>query len=49
VTGKGTKDLCGTAGLTTEEFVDEVRPLALHHARAHGDGERNKTCAGRPV
>lgn len=25
VTGKGTRDLCGAAGLTTEEFVDEVR------------------------
>ena len=27
VTGKGTRDLCGAAGLTTEEFVDEVRTV----------------------
>jgi len=29
VTGKGTRDLCGAAGLTTEEFVDEVAKYLL--------------------
>jgi hypothetical protein len=25
-TGRGTRDLCGPEGLTTEQFVDAVRP-----------------------
>eukprot|EP00658_Telonema_sp_P-2_P008817 TRINITY_DN13334_c0_g1_i3.p1 TRINITY_DN13334_c0_g1~~TRINITY_DN13334_c0_g1_i3.p1 ORF type:complete len:367 (+),score=111.53 TRINITY_DN13334_c0_g1_i3:221-1321(+) len=39
VAGKGTRDLCGPSGLTTEAFVDEITQRINQHVQAAEAGE----------